>query len=186
MMGERGKWECCKCLEENGPDEEVCEWCDTLRDDADRVRIKEREAREAAQDRAEPKECQECHGDHDAKGSQSNGGNKVPWEPSEVRPKPEKPKPSEDDTGLSQDAMKAAWAARRRRLVQQLAEIDFCGAEERRSRLRALQLELHPDKHQQGTRLILGSCTSPFLHIYFGYPGTRRHTHTQIDRQIYR
>eukprot|EP00434_Breviolum_minutum_P040540 symbB.v1.2.036025.t1/scaffold4988.1/size32064/3 len=105
-----GKWECSKCLEDNSDSEELCQWCDTLRDEADPVRIRAQ--------------------------SQRRDGSP------ELQTKPE----NSDSNGC----VEAAWALRRQRLLKELAEVDWCAPEERRSRLRALQLELHPDKHQQG------------------------------------
>ena len=133
-----GKWECCKCLEDNSESEEVCRWCDTLRDEADRARITTQEK------------------------SQSNESASNAWNGS----KPHSPLgptgpggPSRPDAAA--EAMKATWAVRRRRLLQQLAEVDFCAPEERRARLRALQLELHPDKHQEGR-----SCVASLRQVY--------------------
>lgn len=105
-----GKWECSKCLEDNSDSEELCQWCDTLRDEADPARIRAQ--------------------------SQRRDGSP------ELQTKPE----NSDSNGC----VEAAWALRRQRLLKELAEVDWCAPEERRSRLRALQLELHPDKHQQG------------------------------------
>ena len=124
-----GKWECCQCLEDNSDSEEVCRWCDTLREEADRVRI-------GTQEKSQSKE--------------SKGPNA--WNASKPRG-PGGPGGPASGPDAAAEAMKATWAARRRRLLQQLAvaEVDFCAPEQRRTRLRALQLELHPDKHQEGT-----------------------------------
>lgn len=123
-----GKWECCQCLEDNSDSEEVCRWCDTLREEADRVRI-------GTQEKSQSKE--------------SKGPNA--WNASKPRG-PGGPGGPASGPDAAAEAMKATWAARRRRLLQQLAvaEVDFCAPEQRRTRLRALQLELHPDKHQEG------------------------------------
>lgn len=43
-----------------------------------------------------------------------------------------------------------SWASRRLRLVEELNEVDQRPPEQRRQRLRQLQLEFHPDKHQRG------------------------------------
>eukprot|EP00435_Cladocopium_sp_Y103_P068526 s178_g31.t1 len=126
-----GKWECCKCLEDTSDSEEVCRWCDTVRDEADRVRIRTREKSEKSEYKA------------------SNASNES--KPQPLGPgAPGAPGGPASEPDAAAEAMKAAWAARQRRLQQQLAEVDFCAAEERRARLRALQLELHPDKHQEG------------------------------------
>ncbi|CAL1165122.1 unnamed protein product [Cladocopium goreaui] len=127
-----GKWECCKCLEDNSDSEEVCRWCDTLREEADRVCI-------GTQEKSQSKE--------------SKGPNA--WNASKPRGPggPGGPGGPASGPDAAAEAMKATWAARRRRLLQQLAEVDFCAPEQRRTRLRALQLELHPDKHQEGQRI---------------------------------
>eukprot|EP00913_Durusdinium_trenchii_P014825 g13902.t1 len=44
----------------------------------------------------------------------------------------------------------ATWNSRRRRLLEELGSVDFLGPTARRVRLRALQLEFHPDKHPAG------------------------------------
>ena len=116
------KWECSKCLEDNSDSEEICQWCDTLRDKADPARIRaQRESRAGS-------------------------------------PEQKKPENSETKNSDTKGCVEAAWALRRQRLLKELAEVDWCAPEERRTRLRALQLELHPDKHQQGAAGSVSVC----------------------------
>ena len=146
------KWECTKCLEDNSDSEEVCEWCDTAREDADPVRLAQRAAREAAEEAARDaakeaaKEAARAARERYAgvPGGYAPTGQYFPPFP------PPKPLHVNWDEKETPAALAAEWARERRsRLVRELSIVDFCGAAERRSRLRALQLELHPDKHDQ-------------------------------------
>ena len=142
------KWECTKCLEDNSDSEEVCEFCDTARDDADPARLAQKaaEEREAGKEAARGDEPQPARERFTA--SPPTGG----YAPFPPKPPRENLRFSGEDHRADAEADRAAaqWAQERRtRLLGELLIVDFCGGSERRTRLRALQLELHPDKHDR-------------------------------------
>ncbi|CAJ1342670.1 unnamed protein product [Effrenium voratum] len=141
------KWECSKCLEDNSDSEELCQWCDTVRDEADPLRRDKCE-----RPKQPPKDERRKQPPKDAR----------PQPPKDERPqqppKVERPKQLQEDErererieqAEQEQELEEMWARRRVRLMQELAQVDGYGPEQRRSRLRALQLELHPDKHRGG------------------------------------
>ena len=143
------KWECTKCLEDNSDSEEVCEFCDTARDDADPARLAQRAAEEAAEEAARAARAAAREAANERFAAGQPGGYVPPGHhfPTLLQERPKVGEIAEEGDADIQRAA-AEWAQERRsRLRLELSVVDFCGATERRSRLRALQLELHPDKH---------------------------------------
>lgn len=173
-------WECIKCLEDNDEESELCEFCDTARDVADAARLlKAREARppassacteptgharggyEPTQPATAPAVNPEsavppAAGPAAANATQRAGAMHRNGANESTRPDVMQADQAErlhqELDELEEEAAKLWALERRRSLLAELDVIDAMGSTDRRARLRALQLELHPDKHQRTHR----------------------------------